>query len=54
MTKRQTYLGGEKLFGDYAGDTVPAIVDPASGRTRPAQIFVAVTGASSMSLACAS
>ena len=28
VTMRQTYLGGEKLFVDYAGDTVPVIVDP--------------------------
>ena len=39
--------GGEKLFVDYAGDTVPVIVDRLSGETRPAQIFVAVMGASS-------
>ncbi len=51
---RQTYLGGEKLFVDYAGDTVPVIVDPASGRTRQAHIFVAVMGASSLSFAYAS
>ena len=54
VTMRQTYLGGEKLFVDYAGDTVPVIVDPASGRTRPAHIFVAVMGASSLSFAYAS
>ena len=54
VTMRQTYLGGEKLFVDYAGDTVPVIVDPASGRTRAAHIFVAVMGASSLSFACAS
>ena len=54
VTMRQTYLGGEKLFVDYAGDTVPVIVDPGSGRTRAAHIFVAVMGASSLSFACAS
>ena len=54
VTMRQTHLGGEKLFVDYAGDTVPMIVDPASGRTRPAHIFVAGMGASSLSFAWAS
>ena len=33
---------------------MPVIVDPASGRTRAAHIFVAVMGASSLSFACAS
>ena len=42
VTMRQTHLGGEKLFVDYAGDTVPVIVDRLTGETRAAQIFVAV------------
>src|SRR5215467_2968287 len=28
VTMRQAHLGGDKLFVDYAGDTVPVIVDP--------------------------
>jgi transposase len=32
VTMRQTHLGGDKLFVDYAGDTVPVIVDRHSGR----------------------
>ena len=48
---RQTHLGGEKLFVGYAGDTVPVIVDRLTGETRPAQIFVAVMGASSFTYA---
>jgi transposase len=24
---RQTHVGGDKLFVDYAGDTVPVIID---------------------------
>jgi transposase len=51
VTMRQTHLGGEKLFVDYAGDTVPVIVDRLSGETRPAQIFVAVMGALSFTYA---
>jgi transposase len=46
VTMRQTHAGGDKLFVDYAGDTVPVIVDRLTGETRQAQIFVAVMGAS--------
>lgn len=41
----------DKLFVDYAGDTVPVIVDRLTGEIRDAQIFVAVMGASSFSYA---
>jgi transposase len=51
VTMRQRHAGGDKLFVDYAGDTVPVIVDRLSGETRPAQIFVAVMGASSFTYA---
>ena len=44
VTMRQTHLGGDKLFVDYAGDTVPVIVDARAGTTRGAHIFLAVTG----------
>ena len=47
----QTHVGGDKLFVDYAGDTVPVIVDRLTGEARQAQIFVAVICASSFSLA---
>jgi transposase len=46
VTMRQSHAGGDKLFVDYAGDTVPVIVDRLTGKTRPAQVFVAVLGAS--------
>jgi transposase len=42
---RQTHKAGEKLFVDYAGQTVP-IVSNTTGEIRTAQIFVAVLGAS--------
>ena len=42
---RQTHRAGEKLFVDYAGQTVP-IVCHATGEIRTAQVFVAVLGAS--------
>lgn len=49
---RQVHRAGEKLFADYAGPTVP-VVDAATGEIRPAQIFVAVLGASNYTYACA-
>jgi transposase len=42
---RQDHRAGEKLFVDYAGQTVP-VQDQLSGTLRQAQIFVAVLGAS--------
>lgn len=46
VVMRQSHRAGEKLFVDYAGQTVP-IVDRSTGEVRQAQIFVAVMGASS-------
>jgi transposase len=54
VTTRQSHVGGDKLFVDYAGDTVPVIIDRLTGKTRPAQIFVAVLGASNLTYAEAS
>jgi transposase len=54
VTMRQSHAGGEKLFVDYAGDTVPVVVDRLTGEIREAQIFVAVMGASSFTYAQAS
>ena len=47
---RQTHIAGERLFVDYAGQTVP-IIDAATGEVRRAQIFVAVLGASNYTYA---
>ena len=44
-TMRQAHVAGEKLFVDFAGDTVP-VFDALSGEVRQAHIFVAVLGAS--------
>lgn len=49
---RQVHGAGEKLFVDYAGQTVP-ITDPSTGEIRAAQIFVATLGASTYTYACA-
>ena len=49
---RQIHPGGERLFVDYAGQTVP-VVDASTGEIRRAQVFVAVLGASNYTYACA-
>ena len=50
VVMRQEHRAGEKLFVDYAGQTVE-VVDRHSGEIRTAQIFVAVLGASSYTYA---
>lgn len=47
---RQVHRAGEKLFVDYAGQTV-GVVNPLSSEIRQAQIFVAVLGASNYTYA---
>lgn len=47
---RQSHRAGEKLFVDWAGDTIP-IYDPHSGAVEQASVFVAVLGASSYTFA---
>jgi len=47
---RISHKGGEKVFVDYAGQTVP-VVDPNTGEVRQAQIFVGVLGASNYTYA---
>lgn len=49
---RQVHKAGERLFVDYAGQTVP-MVDAFTGEITRAQIFVAVLGASNYTFACA-
>lgn len=50
LSLRQAHRAGEKLFVDYAGDTIP-ITDALTGKTTPAQLFVAVLGASNYTYA---
>jgi transposase len=50
VVMRQEHRAGEKLFVDYAGQTVE-VVDRHSGEVRQAQIFVAVLGASNYTYA---
>lgn len=50
LSMRQVHKAGEKLFVDYAGQTV-SIVNPEGGECRTAQVFVAVLGASNYTYA---
>ena len=50
LVMRQEHRAGEKLFVDYAGQTVP-VTERATGEIRQAQIFVAVLGASNYTYA---
>ena len=50
VVMRQEHRAGEKLFVDYAGQTVP-VVERDTGELREAQIFVAVLGASNYTYA---
>jgi len=49
-TMRQAHPAGERMFVDYAGQTVD-LIDGRSGEVRPAQIFVAAMGASNYTYA---
>ena len=50
IVMRQDHRAGEKLFVDYAGQTA-SVIDRSSGEVRPAQLFVAVMGASNYTYA---
>lgn len=47
---RQTHVGGEKVFVDFAGDTID-VIDPESGEVQPMKLFVAAMGASNYTYA---
>ena len=47
---RQVHTAGEKTFVDYAGQR-PSLVDPATGKVVPVELFVAVLGASNYTYA---
>ena len=49
-TMRQHHVAGDKVFVDYSGKTAP-IVDRITGEIHPAQLFVAVLGASNYTYA---
>ena len=52
LSMRQVHLAGERMFVDYAGQTI-CYADALTGEVRRAQIFVAVLGASNYTFACA-
>lgn len=49
-TMRQTHVGGEKVFVDFAGDMIE-VVDPESGEVQAMKLFVAAMGASNYTYA---
>ena len=49
-TMRQTHTAGEKMFVDYAGQTI-GVIDGLTGEVHEAQLFVACLGASSYTYA---
>jgi len=50
LSLRQEHRAGEKLFIDFAGDTIP-IHDPLTGQIRHGHLFVAVLGCSNYTFA---
>ncbi|MEO7653550.1 MAG: IS21 family transposase, partial [Bryobacteraceae bacterium] len=50
LVLRHEHRAGEKMFGDYAGDTI-AVRNPTTGEARDTQLFVAVLGASNYTFA---
>lgn len=50
MVLQQEHRAGEKMFVDYAGQTV-GVTDPKTGEVCQAQVFVAVLGASNCTYA---
>ena len=50
LVMRQDHRAGEKLFVDYAGQTI-GVIDRESGEVQAAQVFVAVMGASNYTYA---
>lgn len=49
-TMRQHHFAGERVFVDYAGDTV-SVINPATGEVCEAEVFVGVLGASNYTYA---
>jgi len=52
LSMRQVHKAGEKMFVDFAGQTVP-VIHAGTGEVRQAEVFVGVLGASNYTHACA-
>lgn len=52
LSMRQVHKAGEKMFVDFAGQTVP-VIHAGTGEVRQAEVFVGVLGASNYTYACA-
>jgi transposase len=50
VVPRQEHKAGEKMFIDWAGETIP-VYDATTGKAWPASLFVSVLGASSYTYA---
>ncbi|HXH73923.1 MAG TPA: IS21 family transposase [Bacteriovoracaceae bacterium] len=49
LPMRQVHKAGEKIFIDYAGTTIPVVINKKTGEVQEAQIFVCCLGASQLS-----
>lgn len=52
VVMRQEHKAGERTFVDFAGQTMD-VIDPLTGESTQAEVFVAVLGASNYTFACA-
>lgn len=48
LSLRQIHKGGDKMFTDYAGHTIPIVMNRSTGEKKSAEIFVAALGASNL------
>jgi transposase len=51
LVMRQEHKAGDKAFSDFAGKTLPIVVDQKNGEVRMAHLFVCTLGASSFTFA---
>jgi transposase len=51
LVMRMEHKAGEKCFSDFAGKTLPIVIDQRTGQRRDAHLFVCTLGASSLTFA---
>lgn len=54
ISMRQNHIAGDKMFVDYSGNKIDIMVNSSTGEMKPAEIFIAVLGASNYTYAEAS